>query len=241
MALHILEKRDARDGVMTTAVPLCTVEVVSDSGEGAQKCGQAFGAMSAKMGNGVWTVEIIPAEIQPPPRIPVGASGIRIRVGSKIVTNWGDRANLCVAFNEQVLLARHRLNALEDDAIILIENMWASHKDEDIQAEWKEAMEELAPSAYRIIEVPMEEQCLTLVDDARKGKNMFALGLLCWIFDRDMELASSGEIFSTDSTRLVAPLAGAAVRRSRPLPPQTSRMALPCRRVCGPGDVQREP
>ena len=45
-----------------------TVEIVSDSGEGAQKCGQIFGAVSAKMGNGVWTVEIIPAEIQPPAR-----------------------------------------------------------------------------------------------------------------------------------------------------------------------------
>ena len=43
-----------------------TVEIVSDSGEGAQKCGQIFGTVSAKMGNGVWTVDIIPAEIQPP-------------------------------------------------------------------------------------------------------------------------------------------------------------------------------
>ena len=51
-----------------------SVEIVSDSGEGAQKCGQIFGAVSAKMGNGVWTVELIPAEIQPPPRIPAGAS-----------------------------------------------------------------------------------------------------------------------------------------------------------------------
>ncbi|HEX8942352.1 MAG TPA: hypothetical protein VF785_04385, partial [Gemmatimonadaceae bacterium] len=63
-------------------LPEHTVEVVSDSGEGAQKCGQIFGAVSAKMGNGVWTVEIIPAEIQPPPRTPEGASGNRIRIGS---------------------------------------------------------------------------------------------------------------------------------------------------------------
>ena len=49
-----------------------TIEIVSDAGEGAQKCGQIFGAVSAKMGNGVWTVEIIPAEIQPPPRVPEG-------------------------------------------------------------------------------------------------------------------------------------------------------------------------
>lgn len=73
-----------------------TVEVVSDSGGGAQKCGQIFGTVSAKMGNGVWTVEIIPAEVEPPPRDPAGASGIRIRVGSKPVTNWGDESQVTI-------------------------------------------------------------------------------------------------------------------------------------------------
>src|SRR5215208_8026728 len=73
-----------------------TLEIVSDSGEGAQKCGQIFGAVSAKMGNGVWTVEIIPAEIQPPPRMPDGASGNRIRIGRGPVTNWGDAVQLVV-------------------------------------------------------------------------------------------------------------------------------------------------
>ena len=58
------------------------VEIVSDSGEGAQKAGLTFGTVSAKMGNGVWTVEIIPAEIKPPARSRAGASGIRIRLGS---------------------------------------------------------------------------------------------------------------------------------------------------------------
>ena len=77
-----------------------TVEIVSDSGEGAQKCGQIFAAVSAKMGNGIWTVEIIPAEIQPPPRIPEGASGNRIRLGSGTVLiclEVGDHCtgNLC--------------------------------------------------------------------------------------------------------------------------------------------------
>jgi len=165
-----------------------TVEIVSDSGEGAQKCGQIFGAVSAKMGNGVWTVEIIPAEIQPPPRIPAGASGNRIRLGSGPVTNWGDSTNLVVAFNEQVLLARHRQGVLAPDAVVLLENKWATHEDETIRAAWASALEELAGRNYRIIEVPMEEQCLTVVDDARKGKNMFALGLLAYIYDRDMEL-----------------------------------------------------
>jgi 2-oxoglutarate ferredoxin oxidoreductase subunit alpha len=165
-----------------------TVEVVSDSGEGAQKCGQIFGTVSAKMGNGVWTVEIIPAEIQPPPRTPTSASGNRIRIGTDRVTNWGDHANLVVAFNEQVLLTRHRLGALADDCIILIENMWASHNDEDIRHAWNSAMEELSERSYRIIGVPMEEQCLTVVDNPRRGKNMFVLGLLASVYVRNPDL-----------------------------------------------------
>jgi len=168
-------------------VPEHTVEIVSDAGEGAQKCGQIFGAVSAKMGNGVWTVEIIPAEIQPPARVPEGASGYRIRIGSSPVTNWGDATTLAVAFNEQVLLARHRLDALAPDAVLLVENKWATDEDADIRAAWESAMSELSGRQYRIIPVPMEEQCLTLVDNPRKGKNMFVLGMLACIYRRDMD------------------------------------------------------
>ena len=163
-----------------------TIEIVSDSGEGAQKCGQIFGAVSAKMGNGVWTVEIIPAEIQPPPRVPEGASGYRIRFGVGAMTNWGDATDLVLAFNEQVLLARHRLGALAEDAVLLVEDKWATDDDPEIRAAWEAGMAELAGHQYRIIPVPMERECLTLVDNPRKGKNMFALGMLACIFDRDM-------------------------------------------------------
>jgi len=169
-------------------LPQHTVEIVSDPGEGAQKCGQIFGQVSARMGNGIWTVEIIPAEIQPPPRLPEGASGNRIRLGAGPVTNWGDETNLVVAFNEQVLLARHRAGALARDAILLVEDKWAGSDDEAIRAAWAAAMIELSTAEYRIIPVPMEERCLTLVDNPRKGKNMFALGLLVWIYRRDLEI-----------------------------------------------------
>ncbi len=164
-----------------------TMEIVSDSGEGAQKCGQIFGAVSAKMGNGVWTVEIIPAEIQPPPRVPEGASGYRIRIGEGPITNWGDATNLALAFNEQVLLARHRLGALAPDAVLLVEDKWATDDDADIRAAWDQGLAELSHCRYRIIPVPMEAECLTLVDNPRKGKNMFALGMLACIYGRDME------------------------------------------------------
>src|SRR3972149_6336642 len=47
------------------------------------------------------------------------------------------------------------------------------------------AREEMRAPPYRFIPVPMEEQCLTVVDNPRKGKNMFALGMLAWIYSRD--------------------------------------------------------
>jgi 2-oxoglutarate ferredoxin oxidoreductase subunit alpha len=96
------------------------VEIVSDSGEGAQKAGQAYGAISAKMGNGVWTVEIIPAEIKPPARSRAGASGIRVRVGSGPVTNVGDEADLVVALNEQVLYGRIEQQAYKPGTVVLL-------------------------------------------------------------------------------------------------------------------------
>jgi 2-oxoglutarate ferredoxin oxidoreductase subunit alpha len=59
------------------------VEILSDSGEGAQKCGQSLGAIAARLGYGTWTVEIIPAEIQPPARSVDGAPTSLLRSTSR--------------------------------------------------------------------------------------------------------------------------------------------------------------
>jgi 2-oxoglutarate ferredoxin oxidoreductase subunit alpha len=165
------------------------IEIVSDSGEGAQTAGQAFGSISARMGNGVWTVEIIPAEIEPPARTPAGASGNRIRLGDHPITNAGDEANLVVAFNEQALLGREQSGNLKDDCIILLDNKWKDHFDEKIKAQYAETLEDLSQKNYRIFEIPMEEECLKITDNPRRGKNMFVLGLLCSIYSRGLEHA----------------------------------------------------
>ena len=165
------------------------VEIVSDSGEGAQKCGQSLGAISARMGNGVWTVEIIPAEIQPPARSREGASGIRVRIGSKKVTNMGDHAGFVVALNEQVLYGRLAQNAYKEGTVLMIEDKWATHDLETVRQQYAAAIKEFKERGFHIIEIPMEDECLKLVSDARKGKNMWVLGLLCQVLGRDMERA----------------------------------------------------
>jgi 2-oxoglutarate/2-oxoacid ferredoxin oxidoreductase subunit alpha len=165
------------------------VEIISDSGEGAQRCGQSLAAIAARSGNGVWTVEIIPAEIQPPARSIAGASGNRVRLGTRPVTNGGDEADIVVAFNEQVLLGRVRAGELKPGARILLERMWREDRNPAIATSYAAAVDELVTAGYRVVEVPMEQECRRLVADPRKGKNMFALGILCSIYGFPPEVA----------------------------------------------------
>jgi len=165
------------------------VEIISDSGEGAQRCGQTFGAIASQTGNGVWTEEIIPAEIRPPARSVAGGSGNRIRLGSGRITNGGNETELVIAFNEQVLLGRVRTGELKPDCTIMLESMWRDSKDPKIAASYVETHDELKKAGYKVIEIPMERECRTIVADARRGKNMFALGMLCNIFSFDLHIA----------------------------------------------------
>ncbi len=179
--------------VQPTTAPLTIqehiVEIVSDSGEGAQKAGQTFGSISARMGNGVWTVEIIPAEIQPPARSPAGASGIRIRLASRQVTNMGDEADLVVAFNEQVLYSRIANGAYKQGTVVLLEGKWRDDPVEEIRAQYTKAVAEFRENGLIVHELPIEQACLEVTSNPRRGKNMFVLGMLCRIFSRDLDRA----------------------------------------------------
>jgi 2-oxoglutarate ferredoxin oxidoreductase subunit alpha len=165
------------------------IEIISDSGEGAQRCGQALGAIAARMGNGVWTVEIIPAEIRPPARSTAGASGNRIRLGTGRITNGGGETDLVVAFNEQVLLGRVRAGELKAGCTILLENMWREDRDPAIAAAYVQVHDQIVAAGYDVREIPMERECHKLVADPRRGKNMFALGMLCRIYNLSLPLA----------------------------------------------------
>ena len=182
------------------------VEVISDSGEGAQRCGQSLAAIAARSGNGIWTVEIIPAEIQPPARSVAGASGIQIRIGAARVTNGGDQTDLVVAFNEQVLLGRVRAGELKAGATVLLESTWRDHKDPAIVKSYVDTVTLLQEGGFRVIEIPLERECRALMTDARRGKNMFVLGMLCSIYSLDMQLARDqvARIFGKKDAKVIA-------------------------------------
>lgn len=172
-------------GTLAKIVNEHVIEIISDSGEGAQTCGQMFADLCAKNGNGIWTVEIIPAEIQPPSRSRAGASGYRIRLGSKAVTNAGDFADLVIAFNEQVLYSRIDSKALRAGTLLYVDKSWADNADPGIRRKYNEAVNDFQARGYAVTEVPIEQECRKYTDDARKGKNMWVLGMLCATYDFD--------------------------------------------------------
>lgn len=159
------------------------IEIVSDSGEGAQTCGQMFADLCARNGNGIWTVEIIPAEIEPPSRSRAGASGNRIRLGSKQVTNAGNHADVVIALNEQVLYSRIDAGALARGTMVFVDQAAAESPDEETHRRYAEAIADFETRGYVVVQVPIDRQCRLHTDDPRKGKNMWVLGLLCAMYD----------------------------------------------------------
>ena len=181
------------------------VEIVSDSGEGAQKAGTVFAAVSAKMGNGVWTVEIIPAEVKPPARSSTGASGIRIRLGTDYITNMGDTADLVVAFNEQVLYGRIEQEAYRPGTVILLESSWKTSNNAKIVEQYEQALEKFDEAGYIVKELALEEACLAYTKNPKLGKNMFVVGMLSRIYDRnvDLVLKEVAQIFKHKSAEVI--------------------------------------
>ncbi|MDH5785396.1 MAG: 2-oxoacid:acceptor oxidoreductase family protein, partial [Chromatiales bacterium] len=133
---------------------------------------------------------------QPPARSPAGASGNRIRVGSRYITNMGNEADLVIAFNEQVLYSRIANGAYKDGTIVLLESKWADDPQEEIREAYARAVKEFRENGLIVHELNFERECLKIVDNARKGKNMFVLGMLSRIYSRDKEKGLA-EIYNT--------------------------------------------
>lgn len=192
MAVEQAEATTNAEGRAAKPVSQHVVEIVSDSGEGAQTCGQIFADLCARNGHGIWTVEIIPAEIEPPSRSRAGASGNRIRIGSGKVTNAGDAADVVVALNEQVLYSRIDAGALSAGTRVFVDASWASDPDEGVRSRYAEAVADFGRRGYLVTEVPIENECRKWTEEPRKGKNMWVLGLLCALYDLDQSRVRPG-------------------------------------------------
>ena len=188
-----------------------TVRFCGDSGDGMQLTGNMFAQLAAEMGNEISTLPDFPAEIRAPQGTLGGVSAFQVELGHEVYTS-GDKADVVVAMNAAALKVctlgshfNHPQAHFDDDfalyhrhAIVIVDTDSLSDKDlEKAQFHTPNPFEELGiPETVQIVPVALT----TLTKEALKEsgmdnksvlkcRNMFALGLIYWLFDEPMEKA----------------------------------------------------
>ena len=168
------------------------IRFAGDSGDGMQRAGNIFSNISAGEGNQISTFPDYPAEIRAPQGSLSGVSGYQVSVGKDVHTP-GDQADVLVAMNPAAL--KTNLRYLKPDGIIVCDG--DSFTEQNLKkAEYSTAdpVAELGINPARIMLVPMTTLLKSTLADSgldQKGmmkcKNMLALGIICWLFDRPVE------------------------------------------------------
>ena len=173
------------------------VRFSGDSGDGMQLAGNIFSTVSATVGNGISTFPDYPADIRAPQGSLTGVSGFQVHIGAGKVYTPGDKCDVLVAMNAAALKTQYRY--AKPGATIIIDTDSFGPKDlEKAQFQTEDYLGEMGIDPDRVIQCPlttMVKDCLadTGMDNKAmmKCRNMFALGLVCWLFDRDLNLVGN--------------------------------------------------
>ena len=179
-----------------TTLDHVVIRFSGDSGDGMQLTGTIFSNLSAVFGNDISTFPDYPAEIRAPQGTLSGISGFQIHLGTKKVYTPGDKADVLVAMNPAAL--KVNVKNLRKGSIFIIDTDSFTKRDLD-KAEFKtdDPIEELGlTDKVQVVPAPIS----TMVRDglaeygldnkaALRCKNMFTLGLVCWLFDRPLDHA----------------------------------------------------
>ena len=172
------------------------VRFSGDSGDGMQLAGNIFSNVSATVGNDICTFPDYPADIRAPQGSLTGVSGFQVHIGAEKVFTPGDLCDVLVAMNPAALKTQYKF--AKRTACIIIDTDSFKKSDLD-KAEFKtdNPIEEMGIK-QDVIAAPitqMVKDCLasTGMDNKSmlKCRNMFAVGLVCWLFDRDLHAAET--------------------------------------------------
>ena len=171
------------------------VRFSGDSGDGMQLAGNIFSTVSATVGNSISTFPDYPADIRAPQGSLTGVSGFQVHIGASQVYTPGDQCDVLVAMNAAALKTQYRY--AKPDATIIIDTDSFGPKDlEKAQFQSEDYLGEMGIDPDRVIACPLSSMVKTCLADTgmdiksiNKCRNMFALGLVCWLFDRDLEVA----------------------------------------------------
>jgi len=173
------------------------VRFSGDSGDGMQLAGNIFSTVSATVGNGISTFPDYPADIRAPQGSLTGVSGFQVHIGAGKVYTPGDKCDVLVAMNAAALKTQYRY--AKPGATIIIDTDSFGPKDlEKAQFKTEDYLGEMGIDPDRVIQCPlttMVKDCLSETGMDMKAmmkcRNMFALGLVCWLFDRDLNLVAN--------------------------------------------------
>lgn len=180
---------------VVTDIKQVTIRFSGDSGDGMQLSGTLFSTLSAIFGNEIATFPDYPAEIRAPQGSLQGVSGFQVRIGSKDVYNSGDKADVLVAMNPAAL----KVNAqfLKKGSIVLFDKDSFEKKDlEKALFNSDDPFAELKLDAVQPIPVAITSMTKSALEgmglenkEILRSKNMFTLGIVCWLFNRPLEIA----------------------------------------------------
>jgi 2-oxoglutarate ferredoxin oxidoreductase subunit alpha len=164
-----------------------------DSGDGMQLVGTIFSNLSAELGNEIITFPDYPAEIRAPHGTLSGVSGYQMQLGSKKVYTPGDKADVLIAMNPAALKVNARF--LKQDSVVIIDTDSFQTVDlERAQFTTGDPFKELGLTFVQVVAAPITQMCkdaLAGIADnkqALKSRNIFALGLVCWLFNRPLQI-----------------------------------------------------
>lgn len=178
-----------------TTLEKVVVRFSGDSGDGMQLTGTIFSTLSAIFGNEISTFPDYPAEIRAPQGTLSGVSGFQVHLGSKKIFTPGDKADVLVAMNPAAL--KVNVDILKPHSIIIIDTD-SFQKNDLAKAQFttEDPFNELGLTGIQLVAAPISTLVKEgLVDfgldnkSALRCKNMFALGLVCWLFERPLEEA----------------------------------------------------
>lgn len=163
-----------------------------DSGDGMQLTGTLFSDTSALLGNDISTFPDYPSEIRAPQGTVGGVSGFQVQFGKKKITTPGDLAHVLVAMNPAAVKANAAFMS-PGGTIIFDVDSFSEKNLEKAQFKTNDPFEELKLDDYVKVPVPITSMTKESLKDLEldnksvlRCKNMFALGLICWIFDRPL-------------------------------------------------------
>lgn len=173
------------------------VRFSGDSGDGMQLAGNIFSTVSATVGNSISTFPDYPADIRAPQGSLTGVSGFQVHIGAGMVYTPGDLCDVLVAMNAAALKTQYRY-AKPGAAIIIDTDSFGAKDLEKAQFKTADYLGEMGIDPDRVIACPLTTMVKDCLKDSgmdaksiSKCRNMFALGLVCWLFDRNLDVAFS--------------------------------------------------